>query len=681
MKLTKKDGLSELAFDVSDLDDSAWEEISLPHTWNSVDGADGISGEGEEKEGYYRGLGGYRKTFFFPEKEYAGKFVFIEFEGANTVTELFVNGSLAGRHEGGYSAFRFDITSLIVLGAENIFAVRVSNAPTDYIAPITEQGDFTKMGGIYRGVKIISANRVHIDLSDFGSSGIYITPKNISENHADTDVLVKLSNDGSESKSVTVSVNILNMDGCLAASEKQEITLSAKEKSQIEFSLSVENPILWNGKENPYLYTAEITVAGDGKILDGHREIFGIRTYRIDPENGFFLNGKYLDLRGVNYHQDSFENGWAMTDLQRERDYSMIREMGCTAVRMAHYQHARYEYDLCDRLGIAVWTEIGIVNKMSADATEKLAVSENFFNNARQQLTELIRQNYNHPSVIVWGISNELHQMTDEIWDIYTKLHDFAKSEDKTRLTTFADCQFWGKFLQLPADVVGYNRYFGWYKDAGPAEKFGEWLDLYHREKESRPICVSEYGGGGALSQFKDNIDWQEEIDPWGKRHYQNYQSAMHEKIWAQFAERKYLWGKFIWCMFDFASDGRNEGDTHGQNDKGLATRERVKKDVFYFYKSVWSSEPMVHLTEKKFTPRDSIIPQIKAYSNGESAELFVNGISRGVIKSTDLDSGYQTVFVWKNDEIINGAENEILVRSFFPDGTILEDSAVWTGI
>ncbi|MDE6131802.1 MAG: glycoside hydrolase family 2 protein, partial [Oscillospiraceae bacterium] len=504
MKLTKKDGLSELAFDVSDLDDSAWEEISLPHTWNSVDGADGISGKGEEKEGYYRGLGGYRKTFFFPEKEYAGKSVFIEFEGANTVTELFVNGSLAGRHEGGYSAFRFDITSLIVLGAENIFAVRVSNAPTDYIAPITEQGDFTKMGGIYRGVKIISANRVHIDLSDFGSSGIYITPKNISENHADTDVLVKLSNDGSESKSVTVSVNILNMDGCIAASEKQEITLSAKEKSQIEFSLSVENPILWNGKENPYLYTAEITVAGDGKILDGHREDFGIRTYRIDPENGFFLNGKYLDLRGVNYHQDSFENGWAMTDSQRERDYSMIREMGCTAVRMAHYQHARYEYGLCDRLGIAVWTEIGIVNKMSADATEKLAVSENFFNNARQQLTELIRQNYNHPSVIVWGISNELHQMTDEIWDIYTQLHDLAKSEDKTRLTTFADCQFWGKFLQLPADVVGYNRYFGWYKDAGPAEKFGEWLDLYHREKESRPICVSEYGGGGALSQFKD---------------------------------------------------------------------------------------------------------------------------------------------------------------------------------
>lgn len=681
MKLTQKDGLSGLAFEVSDFDDSAWEKISLPHTWNSVDGADGISGEGEEKEGYYRGAGGYRKTFFFTENECAEKSVFIEFEGANTVTELFVNGIFAGRHEGGYSAFRFDITSLIKLGAENVFAVRVSNAPTDYIAPITEQGDFTKMGGIYRGVKIISASRAHIDLSDFGSSGIYITPKNISGNNADTDVAVKLANDGKESKSVIVSVNILDADDCAAASEKQEVTLSANQKSQAVFSLPIENPILWNGTENPYLYTAEIIVSTDEKIIDNYRQTFGIRTYRIDPENGFFLNGKYLDLRGVNYHQDSYENGWAMTDTQRERDYSMIKEMGCTAVRMAHYQHAPYEYDLCDRLGIAVWTEIGVVNKISADATESLAIAEKFSDNAKQQLTELIRQNYNHPSVIVWGISNELHQMTDEIWDIYTQLHDLAKSEDSTRLTTFADCQFWGKFLELPADVVGYNRYFGWYKDAGPAEKFGEWLDLYHREKESRPVCVSEYGGGGALSQFKDNINWQEEIDPWGEKHYQNYQSAMHEKIWAQFAERKYLWAKFIWCMFDFASDGRNEGDTHGQNDKGLVTRERVKKDAFYFYKSVWNSEPMVYLTEKGFTPRDSLIPRVKAYSNAETAELFVNEISHGIIKRTDLDSKYRTVFVWESVEIIKGTENEILVKAVFSDDTVMENRAVWTGI
>ncbi|MDE5859200.1 MAG: glycoside hydrolase family 2 protein, partial [Oscillospiraceae bacterium] len=629
--------------------------------------------------GYYRGLGGYRKTAYFSGTEYGGKSVFIEFDGANTVTELYVNGSLAGRHEGGYSAFRFDITNFIRLDSENIFAVRVNNAPTDYIAPITDQGDFTKMGGIYRDVRIIAAEPVHIDLMDFGSSGIYITPKNISESRADTDIIVKLANDSSESITANVSVKILDNGGNISVLENQDIILFANEKVQAEFTLQINTPILWNGTENPYLYNAEITVEANGKILDGYRQKFGIRTYRIDPENGFFLNGKYLDLHGVNYHQDSFENGWAMTDEQRKRDYKMMREMGCTSVRMAHYQHDSFEYELCDRLGLAVWTEIGIVNKMSAGENDNLAVSEKFADNAKQQLTELIRQNYNHPSVIVWGISNELYQMTDEIFGIYTELCRLAKTEDKTRLITFADNQFWGEFLELPTDLVGYNRYFGWYKDAGPAENFGEWLDSYHGAKEKRPICVSEYGGGAAMSQFKDNIDWQSDIDPWGERHYQNYQSAMHEKIWAQFAERKYLWGKFIWCMFDFASDGRNEGDTNGQNDKGLVTRERVPKDSFYFYKSVWNDEHMLHLAEKGFSRRESVVPQIKAYSNADSAELFIDGVSQGTINRSDLDSASSTVFIWKNVKIAAERENEIFVKGFFKDGTVLEDKTVWT--
>lgn len=682
MKLTQKDGLSELAFESEDFDDSAWAEIFLPHTWNDIDGADGRSSKDEDGiEGYYRGLGGYRKTAFFSESEYGGKSVFIEFEGANTVTELYVNGSFAGRHEGGYSAFRFDITPFIKLDYENVFAVKVNNAPTDYIAPITDQGDFTKMGGIYRDVKIISVSTVHIDLLDFGSSGVYITPKDISEKHADVNVLVKLSNDSTESKKVCINVNILDMDEGNAASEKREIILPANKKSQAEFVLPIENPILWNGIKNPYLYTAEIILETNEKNLDVYEQKFGIRTYRIDPENGFFLNGKYLDLRGVNYHQDSFENGWAMTNDQRERDYKMILDMGCTSVRMAHYQHNRYEYTLCDKLGLTVWTEVGIVNKMSADETDALAVSEGFSENAKQQLTELIRQNYNHPSVIVWGISNELYQMTDEIYAIYTELNELAKNEDETRLITYADAQFWGRFLDLPADVVGYNRYFGWYKDAGPADKFGEWLDLYHNTKERRPICVSEYGGGAAMSQFKDNIDWQTDIDPWGGRHYQNYQSAMHEEIWAQFAERRYLWGKYIWCMFDFASDGRQEGDTKGQNDKGLVTRGRITKDSFYFYRSVWNDEPMVHLTEKELNVRNSLVPQIKAYSNADGAELFVNGVSQSKINRVELNKNYSTVFVWKNIKITADVQNEITVKAFFSDGTVLEDKAFWTGI
>lgn len=681
MRLTQKNGLAGLAFEMPEFDDSAWEKITLPHTWNSVDGVDGAAGAGEEREGYYRGLGGYRKTAYFSQSEYEGKSVFIEFEGANTVTELYVNGCFAGRHEGGYSAFRFDITRIIRLDGENVFAVRVDNAPTSHIAPITNQGDFTKMGGIYRDVNIIAVEPVHIDLTDFGAPGIYITPKNILESCADVDILIKLANDSTEEKTGNVAVNILDMSGSTVISADNSVRILARDKAQMEFTLQVADAVLWNGIENPYLYTAEIIVGIEGKVCDADRQDFGIRTYHIDSERGFFLNGKYLDLHGVNYHQDSFENGWAMTDGQRERDYKMIREMGCTSVRMAHYQHDRYEYALCDRLGLTVWTEIGIVNKMSADETDGLAVAEGFAENAGQQLTELIRQNYNHPCVIVWGISNELYQMTEEIYSIYTALNKLAKKEDKTRLTAFADAQFWGKFLELPTDVVGYNRYFGWYQDAGAADKFGPWLDWYHETKERRPICVSEYGGGAATSQFKDNIDWQKDIDPWGERHYQNYQSEMHEKIWAQFAERPYLWGKYIWCMFDFASDGRNEGDTKGQNDKGLATRERIPKDAYYFYKSIWNAVPMVHLTEKGFRMRNSAIWRVKAYSNADSAELFVNGVSQGKINHSGMDTPYASVFVWENVVMIKGEENEILVRAFCADGTTLADRAFWRGI
>ncbi len=675
-RLTKKEGLSSLPVETENFDDSLWENIDLPHTWNAADGASGRTGITEGGENYYRGSGAYRKHFVLTE-EFAGKRIFIEFAGANTVTEVYVNGSFAGKHKGGYSAFRFDITEMLNRDRENIITVKVNNAPTDHIAPITDQGDFSKMGGIYRNVRLIAVENVHIDLLDFGSSGIFITPKNISELYADVDILVKLANDGTENKSLTVSAIICDMQGNTAASASSDIFISAKEKKATALSVSVQKPVLWNGREKPYLYYAKIRLMSDGKEPDSYVQSFGIRSYQIDFEKGFFLNGKHLDLHGVNYHQDSFENGWAMTDSQRERDYRMMLDMGCTSVRMAHYQHDGHEYDLCDRLGITIWTEIGIVNKMSSDESEEHKLAEGFAENAKQQLIELIRQNYNHPSVIVWGISNELFQMTDEIFALFDELNRLAHSEDNTRPTTFADNQSWGRFLELPADLVGYNRYFGWYKDAGAPEDFGPWLDNYHESKEKRPLCISEYGGGGAVSQHKDNIDWQSDIDPWGERHYENYQSELHERVWAQLSQRPYLWGKYIWCMFDFASDGREEGDTKGQNDKGLATRERVPKDSFYFYKSVWNSDPMLHITEKRFIKRPCIIPQIKAYSNAVSAELFINGIPQGKGHRSALSP---TVFIWTDKQIECGKENSVTVRAVFSDGSVMEDNAVWTG-
>lgn len=676
LKLAQKSGLSELAVETASFDDSAWEAVTLPHTWNAIDGADGWSGIDEGGENYYRGLGGYRKTYVFAEY-LAGKRIYIEFEGANTVTELYINEKFVGKHEGGYSAFRFDITDFVKLGKENVITVKVNNAPTDYIAPITDQGDFTKMGGIYRDVSIIAVDHVHIDLMDYGASGVYVTPKNISGNYADIDLLVKLANDGASQKNVTVSVDILDTDGNIVASSCTDVTVSASGKAEVTVSAPLDNPTLWNGVENPYLYSARVTVSDGETEIDSLTQTFGIRTYYIDPDKGFFLNGQYLDLHGVNYHQDSYENGWAMTNEQRERDYNMMLDMGCTTVRLAHYQHDSYEYDLCDRLGLTVWTEIGIVNKMSA--TDDLALAEGFTDNAKQQLTELIRQNYNHPSIIIWGTSNELYQMSDEIYDLYTELNELANQEDDTRLISFADAQFWGRFMELPSDVVGYNRYFGWYID-GANGAFGKWLDDYHQNRESRAIAVTEYGGGGAISQHKDNIVWANDIDSWGERHYENYQSAMHEDIWTQFSERPYIWGKYVWCMFDFASDGRQEGDTKGQNDKGLVTRERKPKDAFYFYKSAWNDEPMLHLTEKRFIERPSLIPQVKAYSNAESVELFVNGVSQGTVCRSVLSNTRSNVFVWNDVGIKTGRENEIRAVATFADGIVFEDAAVWTG-
>ena len=655
-------GISETDAVSPNLDDSSWEKVCLPHTYNASDGIN---------SSYYRGATCYRRRLWLASEQHKEKELFLEFDGANNTAEVYVNNIFAGKHEGGYSAFRVNITKHIRFDEENLICVLVSNAPTNYIAPITEQGDFTKMGGLYRAVRLIAADPIHIALEDYGSCGVYITPYDISDNSAKIDILIKQD-----------SAADIAAKAVIFAPNGEPITeLNGQSKTdRIILSGIIINPQLWNGVEAPCLYRAEVTLFHNGKEADRVDENFGIRTYRVDADNGFFLNGKPYQLHGVNYHQDSFENGWAMTDIQRERDYGIIRDMGCTAVRMAHYQHCSQEYSLCDRLGLCVWTEIGIVNKMSADESENHTLAEGFAENAKQQLRELIRQNYNHPSIIVWGLSNELHQMSDEIFELYNELYSIADSEDPTRLKTYADNQFYGRFLELPADVVGYNRYFGWYKEAGGVERFGEWLDLYHSQKEKRPVCISEYGGGGAISQHKDNIDWLNDIDPNGVRHYENYQSQLHEAVWRQFSERKYLWAVFIWCMFDFASAGREEGDTKGQNDKGLVTRERVPKDAYFFYRSVWSKERTVYITERRRKKRSCDVPFVKIYSNAQSVELFLNDMSLGKINRSELPNIADTVFVWNSVYLDRGRNNTLVSKAFFEDGTIKYDKVIWNG-
>ncbi len=612
--------------------------VSIPHTWNSG-----------EVGGYRQGVGVYERTVDIERCE--GRRLYIELDGANTIAELWINDNYVGKHEGGYSRFRFDITDYVISG-ENSFKISVDNRPTAYVSPIDNCGDFTKMGGIYRKLRLVEVDDTHIDLEDYGSSGVYISTDGCKVN-----LLVKTVGYGE----TEVKVKIVDNSG-LVAEEAKAASLNGK--GEVSFCIDVENPTLWQGVENPYLYECRVSV-GDDEVT----QHFGFREYHIDPEEGFFLNGKHICLHGVNYHQDSYESGWAMDDIQRNRDWDIMRNLGCNAIRMAHYQHCEDEYDLCDRYGICAWTEVGLVNKMSAE--KDLTIDPRFRENVIMQLKELILQNYNHPSVIVWGLFNELWQMSDEILDIFSSMNDVAKALDPKRLTVYADCQFWGEFLKLPADVVGVNRYFGWYKDAGSSDKFGKWLDGYRAKVPIKGICMSEYGGGGAISQHKDNIDWENEIDPWGERHYENYQNEMHEEVYPQFEARKWIWAHFVWCGFDFSSAGRREGDTVGLNDKGLCTHERMPKDAYFYYKSKWNDEPMLHLCDKRFVERADVAPIVKAYSTVGQVELFVGGRSCGVGCNSPENP---TVYVWR-DVALEKGENLVEIKACHDE---MSDGCVW---
>lgn len=607
-RFSKVGGLPEGRQTEPKSDDSGWELVELPHTWNAAD-CTGVSSRAPEySEGYYRGAGCYRRKVKLPHEQYHGKHVFIEFAGANTTTVLFVNGKKAGVHVGGYSAFRFDITKLVRPGADNQFTVYVSNATSEFVAPIGDCGDFTKMGGIYRAVRLIAVDKLRIALRDNGSSGVYITAKPEADGGAEVRVLVKLENDSAEEKNATVRVTISG--GAANIQREAKLTIAPGEASA-EFSLKLPGAHLWDGVRDPFLYSAKIAVLSGGTALDGVTEQFGVREFSIDREKGFFLNGKHTPLHGVNYHQDSPRAGWAMTNKQRERDYAVMRDMGCNAVRMAHYQHASEEYALCDKLGMCVWTEIGIIGKLCPGEPAEPQLSREFADSAMQQLTELIAQTYNHPSVMFYGMSNEIYQMSDSIHSLYEQMYDY----------------------------------------------------------------ISENGGGGAISQHKDNVNWLTDIDPNGERHYENYQSRLHEQIWAQIGSLDYLWAKLIWCMFDFPAAGRREGDTAGINDKGLCTRERVPKDAYWFYRSVWNSEKTCRLTEKRFTERPANVPEVRAYSNAERTELLLNGNSLGFGKVPD--TRLPTVFVWKDVKLRPG-KNDLLLRAFYSDGTVLEDGASW---
>ncbi len=569
-----------------------WYWVSLPHTWNDIDGQDG----GND---LYRGTAYYAKELEKIDLPKADKY-YLELNGANSSATVYVNGKKLASHDGGYSTWRVNITD--VLEDKNLFVVEVDNSQNDRVYP--QNADFTFYGGLYRDVNILAVNNSHFDLEYYGGPGIKVTPE-VVENNANVEVEVFTTN--------TLDTQKLNY--ILKDREGNIIAQKETSASETKVTFEIENVHLWHGKKDPYLYSAEVCLKENDEILDNVSTRFGCRTFKIDPELGFILNGEEYPLRGVSRHQDRWGIGNALLPEHHEEDMDMICEVGATTIRLAHYQHDQYFYDLCDERGMVIWAEIPYISTHMPNGRE----------NTISQMKELITQNYNHPSIVVWGLSNEITmsgESTEDLRENHVILNDLAHEMDKTRLTTIACvsmCSMDDPYVQIP-DVVSYNHYFGWY--GGDTSMNGPWFDEFPAKYPNIPIGCSEYGC--------EALNWHTSNPEQGD-YTEEYQAYYHEELIKQFFTRKYMWATHVWNMFAFGTDSRNEGGENGQNHKGLVTFDRkYKKDSFYAYKAWLSDEPFVHICGKRYVDRVEETTKVTVYSNQPEVELFANGVSLG---------------------------------------------------
>ena len=564
------------------------ERITLPHTWNREDGADG----GND---YLRARCLYMKRFErddLPE----GDLVYLEVPAANSYSEVFLNGKKIASHLGGYSLFRVDLTPYIK--DENLLIISVDNREMLHAYP--SLADFTFYGGLYRGVSVIGVPSEHIDLEYYGGKGIKVTPR-LLDGSAEIEVegyFVGVSD------TTRARYAVYDKNGMLVATKLEDATVGC-------VTLPLVEPHLWQGVDDPYLYTLEVCLMSGDYAVDSVKTKFGVRSFRVDPERGFFLNGKEYSLRGVSRHQDKKGLGNALSDFDHREDISLILEMGANTVRLAHYQHAESFYDLCDEAGLVVWAEIPYISKHKPEGRE----------NTVSQLTELIIQCYNHPSICFWGLSNEITMSGAEDPDLIENhriLNDLAHELDPTRLTAVAvvsTCDINAEYLKIP-DLVAYNHYFGWY--GGDTSMNGPWFDNFHKTHPNIPIGVSEYGC--------EALDWHTSSPRQGD-YTEEYQAYYHEELIKALFSRPYIFATYVWNMFDFAADARNEGGEPGLNHKGLVTYDRkYKKDAFFAYKAWLSDEPFVHICSKRFVDRVEDEAEIKVYSNQPTVALFVDG-------------------------------------------------------
>ena len=569
------------------------EIVTLPHTWNAIDGQDGGAD-------YYRGVCYYDKKIALADLPVADEY-YLEINAANSSAKVILNGEEIATHDGGYSTFRVKLN----LKEENELRIAVDNSPNEKVYP--QFADFTFYGGLYRDVNIIAVNATHFDLDYYGGKGLMITPI-IDGDNAKVNLTTFITNKG-ENDQVKYVIK-----------DKEGVVIYEKLTADLSVDTVIENVNKWHARRNPYLYTCEVAIIRDGNEIDAISDRFGCRSYKIDPEKGFILNGEEYPLHGVSRHQDRLGIGNALLPEHHLEDMDLICEVGANTIRLAHYQHAQYFYDLCDERGMVVWAEIPYISHHLVDGRE----------NTISQMKELVVQNYNHASIVVWGLSNEISMAgsSPELIENHTYLNDMVHEMDKTRLTTVACVS-----MASPADpyahisdVLSYNHYFGWY--GGDTSMNGPWFDKYHAKYPNRAIGVSEYGC--------EALNWHSSTPMQGD-YTEEYQAFYHEELIKQLFTRKYIWSTHVWNMFDFGADARAEGGENGQNHKGLVTMDRkYKKDSFYAYKAWLSDEPFVHLCGKRYIDRVEDVTKVTVYSNLPEVELFANGVSLGKVTADD---------------------------------------------
>ncbi len=581
--------------------DPLWNWVNLPHSWNAIDGQDG-------ENDYYRGTCCYAKAFDKADLPAAERY-YLELRGANSSADAYLNGNLLAHHDGGYSTWRVDMTDKLEMN--NLLVILVDNAANDRVYP--QVADFTFYGGIYRDVNIICVSESHFDLDHFGGPGIKVTPI-VEGSDANVEVEVYLSN---TKMGQYLQYSILDAEGNVLHNIATDDT---------KIQVKLENVHLWQGRKDPYLYTVEVNLVQDKEILDNVSSRFGCRSFEIHPEKGFILNGQCYPLRGVSRHQDRWGLGNALLPEHHEEDIRYILEMGATTIRLAHYQHDQYFYDLCDETGLVIWAEIPYISQHMPDGRE----------NTVSQMKELIVQNYNHPCIVVWGLSNEITMKNPKDPDLLENHHilnDLCHEMDKTRLTTMAVvsmCDMDEEYVRIP-DTVSYNHYFGWY--GGETSMNGPWFDKFHAKYPNQPIGISEYGC--------EALNWHTSKPVQGD-YTEEYQAYYHEELIKQIDARPYLWATHVWNMYDFGADARSEGGENGQNHKGLITIDRkYKKDSFYAYKAWLNPEPMVHICGKRYVDRVEPVTKVTVYCNCQSVELFANGESLGVQQKNGLPFFY----------------------------------------